>query len=372
MASLEIDPGSTPSSSRLAFLKGNPVISALGDTLESFQVRRQALGLVNPGTVEGIAREVQRDVLLNSYTFTGLRADLTKAFSASPLFQISHGFAMGSQALPPYTFAALYGTSKVSSDTFSMRRCYIDALLTYHLQVLLQGNIDNEGSLSARANYRWTPAFATKTNAQIAPGPGQAMVQIDNEYTGDDFSASLKSLNPSMLDGGLTGIFVASYLQSVTPSLALGLEAVWQRAALNTGPETALSYCAKYRGNDWVASAQLQAQGAVNTSYWRRITDKVEAGVDLNLQFAGLGRGRGGMMGGMGKEGVATVGAKYDFRASTFRAQIDSTGRLGCLLEKRLAPAVMVTFAGDVDHFKVRPLQTVPCVRASIRSSIHC
>lgn len=221
-------------------------------------------------------------------------------------------------------------------------------------QVLLQGNIDNDGQLSARANYRWTPSFATKTNAQIAPGPGQAMVQIDNDYTGKDFSASLKSLNPSMLDGGLTGIFVGSYLQSVTPSLALGLEAVWQRAALNTGPETALSYCAKYRGNDWVASAQLQAQGAVNTSYWRRITDKVEAGVDLNLQFAGLGRGRGGgMMGGMGKEGVTTLGAKYDFRASTFRAQVDSTGRLGCLLEKRLAPAVMVTFAGDMDHFKV-------------------
>ena len=78
------------------------------------------------------------------------------------------------------------------------------------------------------------------------------------------------------------------------------------------------------------------------------------AGVDLNLQFAGLGRGRGGLMGGgMGREGLTTLGAKYDFRASTFRAQIDSSGRLGCLLEKRLAPAVTVTFAGDMDHAKV-------------------
>ncbi|KAI9850119.1 MAG: translocase of outer mitochondrial membrane [Thelocarpon superellum] len=316
----------------MSFLADNAIAAAFRDTWASFSAHREALGLSNPGSVENIAKEVQKDVLLNNYTFTGLRADLTKAFGVTPLFQISHAFSMGSQALPPYTFAALYGTSNV----------------------LLQGNVDNDGQLSARANYRWSRAFATKTNAQIAPGPGQAMLQVDNDYTGDDFTASLKALNPSILDGGLTGIFVGSYLQAVTPSLALGVEAVWQRAGLNLGPETALSYCAKYKGDDWIASASLQAQGALSTSYWRRITDKVEAGADLNLQLVGLGRGRGGgLMGGaMGKEGLATLGAKYDFRASTFRAQIDSNGRLGCLLEKRLAPAVMVTFAGDMDHSK--------------------
>ena len=61
------------------------------------------------------------------------------------------------------------------------------------------------------------------------------------------------------------------------------------------------------------------------------------------------------MMGGpMRKEGVTTVGAKYDFRMSTFRAQVDSTGKLSCLLEKRVAPPVQLTFAADMDHFKVR------------------
>lgn len=223
--------------------------------------------------------------------------------------------------------------------------------------MLLQGNIDNDGQLSARTNYRWSPSLVTKTNTQIAPGPGQAMLQIDNDYTGKDFTASLKALNPSILEGGLTGIYVGSYLQSLTPKLALGLEAVWQRSAMNTGPETALSYCAKYVSKDWVASAQLQAQGALNTTYWRRITDKVEAGVDLNLTL-GPSRSRGGggglMGGGLSKEGIATVGAKYDFRTSTFRAQLDSSGRLACLLEKRIAPAVQLTFAGDIDHFKVR------------------
>ena len=99
--------------SPLGFLVNNSVTVALADTLTSFSERREALGLSNPGTVENIAREVQRDVFLNNYTFSGLRADLTKAFSIAPLFQVSHAFSMGSQGLPPYTFAALFGTNRV-------------------------------------------------------------------------------------------------------------------------------------------------------------------------------------------------------------------------------------------------------------------
>jgi mitochondrial import receptor subunit TOM40 len=217
----------------------------------------------------------------------------------------------------------------------------------------MQGNIDNEGQLMTRFNYRWSPSLVTKTQVQIAPGPGQAMAQFDNEYTGKDFTAALKTVNPSFIDGGLTGIFIGTYLQSITPSLALGLEAVWQRAGLTEGPQTAISYCGKYKGKDWIASAQLQAQGTLSASYWRKLTDKVEAGVDLNLAFAGLS-GAGGMIGGGSrKEGVTTVGAKYDFRMSVFRAQVDSTGKLSCLLEKVVAPPVRLTFAAEVDHFKV-------------------
>ena len=99
----------------LDFLTGNSIVAALRDTYLSFSERRQALGLSNPGTIDGIAREVQRDVFLTNHMFTGLRADLTKIFSTAPLFQVSHAFAMGSQGLPPYSFAALYGTPKVSS-----------------------------------------------------------------------------------------------------------------------------------------------------------------------------------------------------------------------------------------------------------------
>lgn len=182
-------------------------------------------------------------------------------------------------------------------------------------------------------------------------GPGAAQVSLEQDYTGADFSASLKSINPSILEGGLTGMFIGSYLQAVTPRLALGIEGVLQKPGGGLGPEAAISYAGKYKGDDWIASAQLLTQGGLQGSYWRRLTDKVETGVDVNLQFAGA---QAAMMGGPSKEGVATLGAKYEFSRSIFRAQVDSKGKIGCLLEKVVAPPVRMTFAGEMDHVKVR------------------
>lgn len=183
-------------------------------------------------------------------------------------------------------------------------------------------------------------------------GPGASQVSLEQDYTGADFSASLKSINPSILEGGLTGMFIGSYLQAVTPRLALGLEGVLQKPGGGMGPEAAISYAGKYKGDDWIGSLQLLTQGGLQGSYWRRLTDKVETGIDVNLQFAGMGGGA--MMGGPSKEGVATLGAKYEFARSIFRAQVDSKGKIGCLLEKVVAPPVRMTFAGELDHVKVR------------------
>ena len=83
------------------------------DLYTAFHDKRDSLGLSNPGTVENISKEVTRDVFVTNQMFTGLRADITKAFSVAPMFQTSQGFSMGSQGLPPYTFMSSYGTPKV-------------------------------------------------------------------------------------------------------------------------------------------------------------------------------------------------------------------------------------------------------------------
>ena len=102
------------------------IVDSIFDTYRSFQDRRAALGLSNPGTVDNIASEVQRSVFLTNQTFSGLRAELNKSFSIAPLFQISHAFSAGSQMLSPYTFLGLYGTNNVSFASTS----------NAHLQVL--------------------------------------------------------------------------------------------------------------------------------------------------------------------------------------------------------------------------------------------
>jgi mitochondrial import receptor subunit TOM40 len=99
-----------------SFLTDNSVTAVIKDAYTSFSERRAALGLPNPGTVDNIAREVQKEVLLSNFMFSGLRADLTKVFGMSPLFRVSHAFSMGSSGnLPPYAFSAMYGSPKVGN-----------------------------------------------------------------------------------------------------------------------------------------------------------------------------------------------------------------------------------------------------------------
>ena len=166
------------------------------------------------------------------------------------------------------------------------------------------------------------------------------MIHLEHDYQGSDYSVNLKALNPSPIDFG--GMYFASYLQSITKNLAVGFESLHQRASGMT--DTSTSYLAKYTGSDkdWIASAQLQPSGALQATYWQKLGDKVEAAADLHLVNAPQRR-----------DAVATLGLKYDLRMSTFRAQLDSTGKVSALLEQRFAPTFAFLVSGEIDHFKV-------------------
>jgi len=96
-----------------SFLTDNAISNIVNDTYLNLSERRKLMGLSNPGSVERIAAEVQRDVLLTNHMFSGLRCDLQKFFSISPMFRLQHGFAMGSNVLPPWQLLAMYGNSRV-------------------------------------------------------------------------------------------------------------------------------------------------------------------------------------------------------------------------------------------------------------------
>ncbi|CAK9442225.1 uncharacterized protein LODBEIA_P59680 [Lodderomyces beijingensis] len=308
----------------------NPVFSYLNDVYITISEHRKNLGLINPGTIENLNKEVSRDVFLNQYFFTGLRADLNKAFSISPAFQTSHTLSIGSD-LPPYAFSALYA----SEDLF------------------FQGNICDDKSFSGRINYGWDKHNISKLTLQILERQ-PPMVQLEQDYQANDFSINLKTLNPSFLYGGFSGVAVASLLQSLTPKFALGLEAMYSMQPLSP-PDTAVSYVARYNNNGkWIASAQLQAQGSLVASFWKKVSDKVEAGVET--QIAATMKQVPDPLMGVGFEpvieGTTTIGAKYEYRTAVFRGQLDSRGKISAFLEKRILPTVSVLFSGEIDQFK--------------------
>jgi mitochondrial import receptor subunit TOM40 len=171
------------------------------------------------------------------------------------------------------------------------------------------------------------------------------MIQLEQDYQGLDYSANLKAINPSPAD--LTGVYLGSYLQSVTPRLALGVESIYQRPNADQG-EVGHSLLAKYTGADrsWIATAQVQpATGVVQATYHHRLSEKVDVAADLMLMAQPQRR-----------DALATLGAKWDLRMSTFRAQVDSSGKVSALLEQRFSPEFTFVVAGEIDHLKVSPL----------------
>ena len=167
------------------------------------------------------------------------------------------------------------------------------------------------------------------------------MIQIDHDYLGQDYSVNVKTVNPS--PSNFTGVFMGSYLQSITKNLAVGFETLYQRPAPQ-GPEMSTVLHAKLTATDksWIATAQVQHAGILQATYWQKLSEKVEVAVDLQVLSTPTRR-----------DAIATLGAKYDFRLANFRAQLDSTGKVSAISEHRFHPAFAFLISGEIDHFKV-------------------
>ncbi|KAF7722088.1 translocase of outer mitochondrial membrane [Apophysomyces ossiformis] len=279
-----------------------------------FTFHKNRLNLPNPGKFERLHFEV-KDTFVNNYLFDGAQANILKELSAN--FHVQHQFSLGSQVMPPmYNFMSGYMTERT----------------------MAQGTMDNDTNLQAVVRHMWNQQLAVKLVAQMTHMPGHSMMQLEGDYTGSDYSFNVKAMNPNPME--FTGIYMANYLQSVTSKLAVGSEIVLQRPTPDM-EETAMSLVGKYTGNDFIATAQFQGLGAIQASYYQRINEKVDFGVELNMMVQG---GR--------REAVATVGGKFDFRQATFRGQIDTTGRVSAVLEEKMAPGFAFLISGDLDHMK--------------------
>lgn len=329
--SLPLSPVVPESSGPFGLWLNNPVFSYVNGVYSTIATHRSNLNLENPGTIENLSKEVTRDVFANQYFFTGLRADLNKVFLMNPAFQTLHTLLVGSQQMPPYAFTAFYANDNMFA----------------------QGNVDTDLSLSGRLNYGWLPASILKATVQIAKGQ-PAMVQLEQDVQGPDFSFNFKALNPLVIDG-VSGVFVGSLLQLVSSRLALGLETIYQQQAGAPG-EAAVLYMARYNAGKWIATAQMLGQGSLNATFWRKVLDNVEAGLESNLAvlYKPIMDPMMGQPIGIEPafEGTTTIGAKYEYRQLVFRGQVDSAGKVLCFLERKLLPTLSILFAGEIDQIK--------------------
>ncbi|CAG7855162.1 SubName: Full=Probable TOM40-mitochondrial import receptor (MOM38) {ECO:0000313/EMBL:CCA68912.1} [Serendipita indica DSM 11827] len=153
-----------------------------------------------------------------------------------------------------------------------------------------------------------------------------------------DYCLNLKAINPSPIDG--SGIYSAV---SCNPS----------QASRTRHRDQLSKRTRRFRYADDLArqihwpTKRLDCHGCFHTlgllqaSYWHKLSPQVEVAADLQLIATPMKR-----------DAVATVGAKWDLRLSSFKAQLDSTGKLSALLEQRLAPNFALLFTGEIDHFK--------------------
>lgn len=190
-------------------------------------------------------------------------------------------------------------------------------------------------------------------------GGANPVLALEQDRVGKDYAINVKAMNPNLTD--LSGMYFASYLQSVSQHVALGVDAVYNRQAPGV-EECSVGYMAKWHHtakdengqlarDSWIATAQILPQGYWQGSYWKKLGQGVEAAVDILVSPSPSPRER---------KAVATAGVKYEFRQSSFRGQVDSTGKVSALLEQRLSPAFAFLVTGEIDHAKVCPTRCGP------------
>nr|CAD7428569.1 unnamed protein product [Timema monikensis] len=162
-------------------------------------------------------------------------------------FQLSHTFTLSSEGGSGYRFGGTYvGTKMIGPN---------------EAYPILQGDMDARGNINSTVIHQFGPKLTSRLSAQIQNGKLSAS-QLTNDYKGDNCTCSLALANLDI--SKRAGVFVAHYLQSVSSSLALGSELVYQCGRNVPGGEmTLLSAVARYSLGDIVV---IKSSRAVTTT----------------------------------------------------------------------------------------------------------
>ncbi|EFN71901.1 Mitochondrial import receptor subunit TOM40-like protein [Camponotus floridanus] len=274
----------------------------------------------NPGTIEDLHKKCKDIFPIN---FEGAKLVVNKGLSNH--FHISHTINMSSVIQSGYRFGATYvGTKQISP--------------TEAYPVLL-GDIDPSGNLNANILHQLGSRLKGKLAAQVQRNKFTA-IQMTADYRGDAYTCSLTLGNPDILN--CSGVLVLHYLQSLTPSLALGGELAYQRGpGLPGGQIALLSAAGRYTHGDSTFSGSI-SPSACHLCFHQRASQQLQVGVELEINARM-------------QESTATIAYQVDLPKAdlVFKGSVDTTWTVGAVLEKRLQPLPFsFALSGVINHSK--------------------
>mmetsp|Transcript_18449 Transcript_18449/g.22133 ORF Transcript_18449/g.22133 Transcript_18449/m.22133 type:complete len:326 (-) Transcript_18449:149-1126(-) len=261
--------------------------------------------------------ELQREALmsLKPEVFEGCRFDFTKPLSNK--FSLQHSLFMGSVEVPSQGNQ----TFKVPAASYEFGANLLDS------QGMLIGRILTDGRMNARVKYDLSDMFSFKMQTQLISEKGYSQVMFDLDAKGLDYQGQIKL--------GNNAFYGVNYLQSVTPTLALGGEAFW----LGSQQKSGVGFAARHASSSSIATAQVATTGLLSLTYVQKVSDKVSLASEILWNWNS-------------RETTATVGYDYLLRQCRLRGKVDSQGVVSAYIEERINHGINFLMSAEIDHSK--------------------
>ncbi|XP_061520809.1 mitochondrial import receptor subunit TOM40B isoform X2 [Phycodurus eques] len=283
---------------------GMPPVSPVSPSTEVTSVQSQELtdSLPNPGTFDECHRKCKEVFPMQ---MEGVRLVVNKGLSNH--FQVNHTVSLSTLGDSSYRFGATYVGLKQKGPA--------------EFFPVMIGDMDNVGSLNAQVIHQISNSVRSKMAFQTQQHKFVSW-QGDAEFRGKDFTATITLGNPNVLVG--SGIVVTHYLQSLTPSLALGGELVYHRRPSEEG--AVMSLVGRYTGANYIATLTLGSAGA-HASYYHKANEQLQLGVEFEASTRM-------------QDTSVSFGYQLDVPKANlqFKGSVDSNWVVGATLEKKLLP----------------------------------
>ncbi|KAK9821212.1 hypothetical protein WJX81_000004 [Elliptochloris bilobata] len=262
--------------------------------------------------------ELQRESMmsLKPELFEGLRFDFTKPLNQN--FQLCHSIFMGNVDVPTQNNQPV----KMAMGTYEF-----GANLVSSKGDMMIGRILTDGRMSARIKYDVNDFVSLKAQMNLASEPGMSHGMLDVDFKGGDWNGQVKL--------GNNEFYGLNYLQSVTPSLALGGEAFW----LGQQRKSGAGFAARHADAAHVATCQVATTGLVSLTYLQKVSEKVSLAADFLWNWNT-------------REANAAFGYDYILRQCRLRGRVDTDGKVAAYLEERVNVGVNFVLSAEIDHWR--------------------